>query len=140
VPELVGVAHLVLRVGDWRRSADWYQGVLGFERRQGKGFSGFSHPGADFVLLFRPTEEEQVPSSVPTQRLEHIALHVPSIAALEKWKEELALKGVPAEIDHGQVGSSITLFDPDGLEVELFTPTTGGVLDPSVPAEEPSLR
>jgi catechol 2,3-dioxygenase len=140
MPELSGVAHLVLRVSDWRRSAHWYQEVLGFERRQGDGFSGFSHPGADFVLLFRPTDEEQVPSSVPGQRLEHLALHVPTPAALAAWREELELKGIEVKVDDGRVGSSITLHDPDGLEVELFSPTLGGVLDPSTSAGELSVH
>jgi len=126
---------MVLRVSDWRRSARWYQDTLGFERRKGEGFTGFSHPGASFVLLFRPTEEEQSPSSVATQRLEHIALHVPSDAALVAWQDELAAKGIETEIDHSSVGYSITLHDPDGLEVELFSPAMGGVLDSSVPAE-----
>jgi catechol 2,3-dioxygenase-like lactoylglutathione lyase family enzyme len=129
-PELIGVAHLVLRVSNWRRSARWYQDILGFERRQGDRFAGFSHPGAGFVLLFRPTDEAQVASAAPTQRLEHIALHVPSITALEGWQEELSRKGVEVAIDHMSIGSSITLHDPDGLEIELFAPSAGGVLDP----------
>jgi hypothetical protein len=53
--------------------------------------------------------------------------------ALEAWQQELALKGVVAEIDHGTLGSSITLHDPDGLEVELFAPIPGGGLDPLTP-------
>ena len=134
MPELMGVAHMVLRVSDWRRSAHWYQETLGFERRKGEGFTGFSHPGANFVLLFRPAEEEQSPSSAPTQRLEHIALHVPSEAALVAWRDELAGKGIDTEIDDSSVGSSITLYDPDGLEVELFCPAPGGALDASIPA------
>jgi catechol-2,3-dioxygenase len=134
--DLVGVAHIVLRVSDWRRSASWYQKVLGFERRKGDGFSGFSHPGAGFILLFRPTDDEQVPSSVPTQRLEHIALQVPSEETLSAWKQALALQGIDTEIERSAVGSSITLFDPDGLEVELFAPAAGGVLDTSIPAAE----
>lgn len=36
--ELSGVAHIVLRVKDWKRAARWYEQVLGFERRQADGF------------------------------------------------------------------------------------------------------
>jgi catechol-2,3-dioxygenase len=130
----MGVAHLVLRVSDWRTSAHWYQEVLGFERRRVQaGVIGFSHPGAPFILLFRPSDEAQVSSALPTQRLEHIALHVPSSQALEAWHQELAVKGVVADIDHAPLGSSITLHDPDGLEVELFAPRRGGGLDPLTP-------
>jgi catechol 2,3-dioxygenase-like lactoylglutathione lyase family enzyme len=129
VPELVGIAHMVLRVHDWRRTTSWYQDVLGFERRKGDGFSTFVHPSGSPVLLFRPTEEEPPASSEPTQRLDHIALHVPDLPALEAWQVELATKGIETEIDHAGFGSSITVFDPDGLEVELFTPATGSVMD-----------
>ncbi len=130
---------MVIRVSDWKRSARWYQDVLGFERRKGDGFTGLSHAGANFVLLLRPTDEPQVASDVPTQRLDHIALQVPSEAALAEWRQELASKGIHAEIDRVGVGSSITLHDPDGLEVELFTPAPGGVLDVSVSAAELSV-
>ena len=131
MPDLTGIAHLVLRVQDWSRSARWYQDVLGFQRRKGEGFSALSHPGASFVLLFRPAEEVRDPSSAPTQRLEHLALHVPTVAALEAWQHDLAAKGIHAELDHGTVGSSITLFDPDGLEIELFCPAAGSIMEPA---------
>jgi catechol 2,3-dioxygenase-like lactoylglutathione lyase family enzyme len=126
---------MVLRVSDWRRSADWYQNVLGFERRKGQGFSGYSHPGANFILLFRSTGEIVDASSVDSQRLEHIALYVPTEEDLVAWQKDLATKGIEADIDRVGVGTSITLHDPDGLEVELFTPAPGGVLDVSVAAD-----
>lgn len=126
--QLVGIAHLVLRVADWRTSARWYQDVLGFERRQGEGFVGLAHPEGTFVLLFRPTTEALAPSSAPGQHLDHVALHVPSLEALETWRSDLAAKGIETEIEHASVGSSITLHDPDGREVELFTPAEGSAL------------
>ena len=127
---------MVVRVKDWRKSAQWYQETLGFERRKGDGVTGFSHPDAGFVLLLKATEEELSPSSAPAQRLEHLALLVSSELALESSRDELALKGIETEIERTGFGSSITLYDPDGLEVELFVPQSGGVLDASVPASE----
>jgi catechol 2,3-dioxygenase-like lactoylglutathione lyase family enzyme len=129
VADMIGVAHLVLRVGDWRKSAQWYQNVLGFERHKGDGFSAFCYPGAPFALLFREAEEAPAPSSSEGQRLDHIALHVPSLAALEHWRDGLASQGIEVEIERQPVGASITLHDPDGLEVELFAPAAGSVLD-----------
>jgi catechol 2,3-dioxygenase-like lactoylglutathione lyase family enzyme len=126
--ELAGVAHLVLRVEDWKRAARWYQDVLGFERRQGEGFVCFSHPNADFLLLFRPTGSPLEPTSTPTQRIDHLALLVPSPASLEAWRSRLAGAGIDVEIEEQAVGASITLFDPDGLEVELFCPASGSPL------------
>jgi catechol-2,3-dioxygenase len=136
MPGLVGVAHLVLRVKDWRASARWYQDVLGLEPRKAEGVTGFSHPDARFVVLLKATDEELAPSSVPTQHLDHLALHVPSEDELESWRDELARKGIETEIERSGFGSSITLYDPDGLEVELFVPKSGGVLDASVPMRE----
>jgi catechol 2,3-dioxygenase-like lactoylglutathione lyase family enzyme len=126
--EFSGVAHLVLRVEDWKRAARWYQDVLGFERRQGDGFVCFSHPSADFLLLFRPTGAAIEPTSASTQRIDHLALLVPSIASLEGWRSRLSGAGIEVEIEEQAVGASITLFDPDGLEVELFCPAEGSPL------------
>jgi catechol 2,3-dioxygenase-like lactoylglutathione lyase family enzyme len=130
VAEITGIAHVVLRVEDWKRAARWYQDVLGFERRAGDGFSCFVHPDSGFALLLRPCEEATEPSSSPRQRLDHIALRVSSIAALEDWQRALASKGIDAEIDHQPtIGASITLHDPDGVEIELFTPSEGSILE-----------
>jgi catechol 2,3-dioxygenase-like lactoylglutathione lyase family enzyme len=130
VAQIAGVAHVVLRVTDWKRSAHWYQDVLGFERRAGEGFSCFVHPSSGFALLLRPCEDATEPSSSPNQRLDHVALLVSSVAALEEWKRRLASKGIDAEIEHQpSIGSSITLHDPDGVEIELFTPADGSILD-----------
>jgi len=125
---LIGIAHVVLRVDDWKRTATWYQEVLGFERRKGDGFVGLVRPGASFVLLFRPTGSPIAPSSTPTERLEHMALLVPSAADLEGWRSHLETLGIDAPIDRQPVGASITLHDPDGLEVELFCPAEGSPL------------
>lgn len=128
MPELVGIAHMVLRVPDWKRTTTWYREVLGFERRRGDGFSTFAHPSGSPVLLFRPVDGELPASSEPTQRLDHIALHVPTAEALEAWRSDLAAKGIDTEIERAPFGDSITLFDPDGLEVELFAPAAGSVM------------
>jgi catechol-2,3-dioxygenase len=126
--QLTGVAHLVLRVEDWKRAARWYQEVLGFERRQGDGFVCFTHPSADFLLLFRPTGSPLEATSSSAQRIDHLALLVPSTAALEAWRGRLAEIGMDVEIEEQPVGASITLHDPDGLEVELFCPSDGSPL------------
>jgi len=126
--QLTGIAHLVLRVEDWKRAARWYQDVLGFERRQGDGFICFTHPSADFILLFRPTGSSMDPTSNAGQRIDHLALLVPTPASLEAWRDQLTAAGLDVEIEQQSVGSSITLYDPDGLEVELFCPADGSPL------------
>jgi catechol-2,3-dioxygenase len=104
--------------------------VLGFQRHKADGFSTFVYPGASFALLFRPTDDGHSLSPVAEQRLDHLAMLVPTVEALEQWRADLSARGVEVEIEHSaMVGSSITLFDPDGLEIELFTPAPGTVLD-----------
>jgi catechol 2,3-dioxygenase len=127
---------MVLRVHDWKTSARWYQDVLGFERRKEEGFTALHHPEGNFILLFRPTTEALSPSSAPGQHLDHIAMHVPTLEALEAWRTDLAGKGIETEIEHATVGSSITLHDPDGREIELFTPGQGSVLQVDVPVRQ----
>ena len=56
-------------------------------------------------------------------------MHVPTVEALEEWRVTLASRGVAVEIERAMVGCSITLFDPDGVEIELFCPAPGRVLD-----------
>jgi glyoxylase I family protein len=128
--EVVGIAHLVVRVTDWKRSAEWYQRVLGFERRKSTGFSVFKHPAADFGILLLPTDEALPASSTPTQRLDHLALHVGSMQSLEAWEGRLLREGHPTAIEQQPgIGASLTLHDPDGLEVELFVPAPSSVMD-----------
>ncbi len=135
--EIVGIAHVVLRAQDWKCTARWYQDVLGFERRVGEGFSCYVHGSAGFALLFRPGAEATETSAAPSQRLDHIALHVASVAELGEWKRALAAKGVETEIDHlPNVGASITLHDPDGVEIELFAPASGSALDVGPPRRD----
>ncbi|HEY2332505.1 MAG TPA: VOC family protein [Acidimicrobiales bacterium] len=136
--EVVGIAHLVLRVNDWGTSARWYQDVLGFQKRKGEGYAAFANPDGTFLLLFRPTDQELGPSSSPAQHLDHIAMHVASLDDLEAWRVQLAEKGIETEIEHASVGSSITLHDPDGREIELFTPADGSTLYVPAPGDTAS--
>lgn len=131
--ELHGIAHLVLRTGDWSRAARWYQDVLGFERRKGDGFVCFARPGTPFILLFRADGTPGAPAASPTERLDHLALLVPTAESLEAWRRRLLGLGIEAEIERQAVGASITLHDPDGLEIELFCPAEDSPL--SVPPQ-----
>jgi hypothetical protein len=39
------------------------------------------------------------------------------------------VQGIDVEIDHQPRSASITLHDPDGVEIELFTPSEGSILE-----------
>jgi catechol 2,3-dioxygenase len=137
--ELSGFGHIVLRVEDWKRAARWYQQVLGFERRQADGFVCLTHPSAGFVLLLRPTGSPMEPTTAASQRIDHLALLVPTMSALEAWRGRLGDNGIEVELEHQPVGASITLHDPDGLEVELFYPSEGSPLSVSPVAPPASM-
>jgi catechol 2,3-dioxygenase-like lactoylglutathione lyase family enzyme len=139
--ELSGVAHIVLRVDDWKRAARWYEQVLGFERRQAEGFAYFTHPSAGFIVILRPTSSPLEPTSAATQRIDHLALLVPAMSSLDAWRDRLRDNGIEVEVEQQAVGASITLHDPDGLEVELFCPSEGSPLNVrSVPSRASSAQ
>jgi catechol 2,3-dioxygenase len=123
-----GIAHIVLRVSNWRESARWYEGVLGFERHKADAFSYLTHAEWNFILLLLPSDANLEPTSASTQRLDHLALHVATPATLEAWRDRLTSTGMSVKVDQAEVGSSITLHDPDGLELELFCPRDGSPL------------
>jgi catechol 2,3-dioxygenase-like lactoylglutathione lyase family enzyme len=128
---VAGIAHVVLRVSDWRQSARWYQEVLGFERVKAEGFTVFRHGAAPFAILLRPTEASLPPSaSTDDQHIDHLALSVDSPRALELWQAALHESGVDVGIDRQPgIGASITLHDPDGLEIELFAAAAGSAME-----------
>ncbi len=53
-------AHVVLRVSNWRASAAWYEGVLGFEREKYDTFSSGRRLGATRQLTRPTTSARQV--------------------------------------------------------------------------------
>lgn len=91
----------------------------------------FTHPSAGFALILKPTSSPMEPTSAPTQRIDHLALLLPAMSSLDAWRDRLSDNGIEVEIEHQAVGASITLHDPDGLEVELFCPSEGSPLNVS---------
>jgi catechol 2,3-dioxygenase-like lactoylglutathione lyase family enzyme len=120
VTEVGGIDHIVIHVSDLERSSAWYTDVLGFEQSPGVVYPRLRHPGASFAVVLIPTDAEPLPSSSPSSRVDHVAVSVPSLEALDEWRSTLATRGVDVEADHKPFGSSINLYDPDGLEIELF--------------------
>ena len=116
--DVAGIDHIVIRVSDMERSAAWYTEVLGLEPTPGVVYPRYRHPGTSFALILVPATEE--PSASRSTGVDHSAIGVPSLAALDGWRDTLATRGVDVVVDHKPFGSSINLFDPDGLEIELF--------------------
>jgi len=132
-----GVGHVVLKVRDVERSAQFYGGVLGLKEvgRLGDRMVFFSagvnhHDVA--VLSVGPDAPAPPQTAVG---LYHVAFKIGN--ALEELREAKALleaSGVPIRglSDH-RVSQSIYAEDPDGNMVELYVDA-----DPAIWAEDPA--
>lgn len=124
-----GIHHVAVNVRDLERSVQWYADVLGFaplfpydtddfDRRIIRhpsgvvlGLTRHRHPDADADFSERRTG------------LDHLALGVDSMDALEQWAKKLDAAGVP----HSGVtvtpatGSALIAFrDPDNIALEFY--------------------
>ncbi|HEX2914000.1 MAG TPA: VOC family protein [Chloroflexia bacterium] len=123
-PKLCGLHHLKLPVSDISRSRDWYCEVLGFkvdiefvEEGRLRGVA-LTHPGIEFWLALRE-EPERVDA---LSGFDPVALAVSTLSELEKWVTHLDRLGIEhGQVQGGHVGWLMSLKDPDGLEMRLYT-------------------
>ena len=124
MPELEGIDHVALTVRDVRRSAKWYQDVLGLERRHEDAWGDYPAVvgiGGAAIALF-PVE-----GSDPKPRPGRDALamrHLAFRADADNFataQRELEARGLKFEFqDHG-IAHSIYFHDPDGHQIEITT-------------------
>lgn len=139
-PALLGISHLGLSVADLPAATDFWSGVMGFTvltREPGLSFLlrvdvrmalGLTDHGTTVAGAF---DEHHV-------GLDHLALAVPDLPALEAWARWLDECGVPhSPVAPSDAGHHLNLRGPDEFPVELFAmdpavaPEFG--LDPGVP-------
>jgi catechol-2,3-dioxygenase len=123
---ILGINHAVLYVRDARRSAAFYETVLGFTRV-------IDDPGGRFAFLRAPASVNHHdlaffsigPSAGDSEAghstvgLYHIAWAVPTMEELVAMRATLQAAGaLVGESDHG-VNKSLYARDPDGLEFEV---------------------
>jgi catechol 2,3-dioxygenase len=113
---------MALDVCDLERSKDWYRQVLGFEvMQEGEArVALFHHEGRLGLALAR--SERVRPGDKDGRVLDHVALYVVDRAGLDEWVHHLKTLGIEAEVEQAGSGWSVSAFDPDGNEIELFTP------------------
>lgn len=124
-PPLGGVHEAALYVDDLR-TAERFWRRLGLQlvgRKDGRHV--FFRAGRDMLLVFDAAAARE-PGAVPPHGADgpdHVALDVPDSAALDRWKDHLALAGV--EIEHEQAwpsgARSVYFRDPSGNSLELIT-------------------
>jgi catechol 2,3-dioxygenase-like lactoylglutathione lyase family enzyme len=122
--QIAGVHHTKLPVSDVEQSRDWYIRVLRFE--QGIDFveegrlMGVAlrvpHQDWSFALRRDPERAKALSGYDP------LALAVATRRDLEAWMAHLDREGVGhTPIQQGHIGWVMGLFDPDGIELRLYT-------------------
>lgn len=121
---LQGIDHVALAVRDVRRSAAWYQEVLGLERLYEEAWGdcpAVVGTGGTAIALF-PVHGDQ-PKDRPgrdTLTMRHLAFRV-NAANFARARQALDARGIAVEFqDHG-IAHSIYFHDPDGHELEITT-------------------
>ncbi|RZU01910.1 catechol 2,3-dioxygenase-like lactoylglutathione lyase family enzyme [Kribbella rubisoli] len=129
MPALDNFSHVSLTVSDPGRSARFYNKVLGTETV--RSFGGNAGERLEIVargnmmLALRDHPETPDQSFDPCRiGLDHVALQVPSRDELEAWHASLLAEGVTCSaIEPSPFGLHLNLKDPDGIAIELFTPS-----------------
>ena len=123
--QLEGIDHVALSVRDVERSAQWYMGVLGFERKHEGMWNGiptFIAKGTTAIALF-PTRNHDS-KKTPTRAAEISMLHLAFRADRKNFliaQGELKNRGIKFHFQDHEICHSIYFRDPDGHELEITT-------------------
>lgn len=114
------VNHVSLHVTDLGASERWYVEAFGMVRVDGE----IAPDGSGHLVLLHPDGGWIVTlMSAAAPRVEHIAFTCADREMLVRWHDALPGRGVaPGSITDAPYGSGFVMRDPDGIEVELFTP------------------
>ncbi|MBI2590376.1 MAG: VOC family protein [Candidatus Blackburnbacteria bacterium] len=124
--KVTGVHHIVLKVKDPKKSADFYVKACGMKIFSEEGGAyGLSGAGLDSLWLSPPNNSE---GAVPFNRrgnvgLDHWAFSVASMEDLKEIEQHLKHGGIEMEdggvTDDGYGGTAIFTQDPDGMPLEF---------------------
>jgi catechol 2,3-dioxygenase len=121
LPPDTRIASVTLAVADLNRSLSFYRDLLGASVHEaGQGWAALgTTAGAPWLYLHE--QPEAIPRPRRTSGLFHVALLVPTRAALGQVLYRLASSGWPVDgaADH-LVSEAMYLRDPDGLGLEIY--------------------
>jgi|SRR5215467_13966672 len=121
-----GLDHIALTVRERERSLEWYQRVLGMERRYQEAWNGPHDPlmvcAEDTCLaLFPPDTADPLPAPDHTVlAMRHFALRLDRVN-FERAQIELGEQKIPYRFEDHTIAHSVYLVDPDGHQIELTT-------------------
>jgi len=130
-PVVLQTGHVGLNVTDVARSTAFYQQVLGLEvlvegRQDDRQWAFLGRGGTVMLTLWQQSEGRFATGS---PGLHHLSFQVPTLADVEGVQQTLRGLGADFQYDgvvpHAEGGDSGGIFftDPDGIRLEVYTPT-----------------
>jgi len=124
------VHHVTLTVTDVRRSANWYQALLGTAdevARQGPSWERIrmQWPSGLVIGVTRHATTGDRAFDFTQPGLDHLGLSCDSEDEVRSWwqrAEDLGLEHGPVET--APYGWAVTMRDPDGIAIEFFCPVS----------------
>ncbi len=123
--EMVGLCHVGMHARNPAALAEFYRDVMGM---QIVGGSDGSHPlGPTAFLSSRPGEESHEIAIFSNPIFVHRAFKVRSLAALKRFYDKIAERGIPIKFQFNH-GVSIAFYfqDPEGNLIEVYWRTPVG--------------
>jgi catechol 2,3-dioxygenase-like lactoylglutathione lyase family enzyme len=122
--DLEGIDHVAMSVRDVDAAANWYMGILGFERRyegMWEGIPAFIGKGTTAIALFPVRSNERSTAfGRGGIRMLHLAFRANRKSFLAAQKE-LKQRGIQFEFQDHKISHSIYFSDPDGHNLEITT-------------------
>jgi catechol-2,3-dioxygenase len=120
--QIEALDHVGLIVQHMERAVQWYQEVLGMQRRYQEVWTGKRDPvvmatGNVQVALFLPRSPDDLRAHGID---EHFALRVDR-ANFEQARRELEERGIGVQMWDHKICLSLYFFDPDGNQIEITT-------------------
>lgn len=128
VPQFNGLARVTLSVRNRAESVRFYRTVLGFRVLGKNDHDGTlrtecRHPASGLMLALIQ-HRDNFKGRFDRRRcgLDRLTLGVENLGELEAWEERFADMDVEhSPLMHGEEGSTLLFYDPDGTELALFT-------------------